>query len=112
MINYKRGKVIEILNKYNRITELLVDIEGIHQKAINYDKLSGIVQIGDDVLLNTTAVDLGLGSGGYHFVLSINNGIDNLTDVSNTGHIMKMRYTLCSLVSSVPKRSKPLSQYF
>ncbi len=113
MINYKRGKVIEILNKYNRITELLVDIEGIHQKAINYDKLSGIVQIGDDVLLNTTAVDLGLGSGGYHFVLSINNGIDNLTDVPNTGHIMKMRYTpLQFSVLSAEEETSPYHNIF
>jgi hypothetical protein len=93
LIRCKKGFIKEILSKYNNITELLVDIGGLQQKAINYDKLTGIVQIGDDVLLNTTAVDLSLGSGGYHFVLSINNGISSLTNVSDTGHIMKMRYT-------------------
>lgn len=67
LIRCKKGFIKEILSKYNNITELLVDIGGLQQKAINYDKLTGIVQIGDDVLLNTTAVDLGLGSGGVPF---------------------------------------------
>jgi hypothetical protein len=113
LINYKKGKVINILSQYNRITELLVDVEGLQQKAINYDKLTGMVQIGDDVLLNTTAVDLSLGSGGYHFIVSINNGTNILTDVSNTGHIMKMRYTpLQFSVLSAEEEASPYHNIF
>jgi hypothetical protein len=93
LINYKKGRVIDIHKKYNSVTELLVEVEGVPQKAANFDKLTGLVQVGDDVLLNTTAVDLKLGSGGYHFVVSINNRTPVFYDEAEKGHIMKLRYT-------------------
>lgn len=46
---------------------------------------------GDLVLLNTTAVELSLGTGGYHFV--VQNYKYNERTVSTPGHIMKLRYT-------------------
>lgn len=91
MINLKRGKVEDILKRYNHCTEVLVDIGGKKHKAINYDFLTGEVRIADKVLLNTTAVDLNLGSGGYHFIVSI-DGRD-FSSKKTDGHIMKLRYT-------------------
>ncbi|HZJ76777.1 MAG TPA: DUF3866 family protein, partial [Oscillospiraceae bacterium] len=45
----------------------------------------------DEVVLNTTAVELDLGTGGYHFVIyNLNNGEQ---DAGKEGHIMKLRYT-------------------
>ena len=41
--------------------------------------------------MNTTAVDLSLGTGGYHFV--IHNNRIKTNEISGKGHIMKMRYT-------------------
>lgn len=43
-------------------------------------------------MLNATAVKLGLGTGGFHFVISNFNNIENEINISN-GHIMKMKYT-------------------
>jgi hypothetical protein len=53
--------------------------------------LIGPVAPGDDVVVNTTAVDLGLGTGGWHVVHW------NLSrrgwDAPGGGHVMKLRYT-------------------
>ncbi|QZY56821.1 DUF3866 family protein [Crassaminicella profunda] len=91
MIGIKVGKVIEILNRDNNKTEVLVKINDIDYKAVNYNRLTGNVDIGNTLLLNTTAVDLNLGTGGYHFVLSNLDNSDK--DLSEGGHIMKLRYT-------------------
>ena len=44
--------------------------------------------------LNTTAVGLGLGTGGRHFVVARADGIEGVAfDEPSGGHIMKLRYT-------------------
>ncbi len=54
--------------------------------------MTGNVSIGDRVILNTTAIELGLGTGGYHFVIyNKKHTTQNLTN--DLGHIMKLRYT-------------------
>ena len=90
-------------------------------KAIAYPSLLAVVpSVGHRVLLNTTAVDLGLGSGGYHFVIAVSPEVDKPvrqardTELGQaagdpgdagprgvaeevvprpSGHIMKLRYT-------------------
>ena len=47
---------------------------------------------GSRVVLNTTAVRLGLGTGGLHFVISV-DGEDAPLDAEGPGHTMKLRYT-------------------
>ena len=47
--------------------------------------------MGDRVVLNTTAVDLGLGTGGWH-VVHWNTAREVFED-PGPGHIMKLRYT-------------------
>ena len=65
-------------------------IEGTTQ-ALNYVDLTGEVYAGDRVLMNTTAVDLGLGSGGFHFIMCGERMEGPLSE--GPGHIMKLRYT-------------------
>ena len=43
------------------------------------------------MLLNTTAVELSLGTGGYHFVIANLNNLES--NFTKGGHIMKLRYT-------------------
>jgi hypothetical protein len=59
--------------------------------AINLLALNPPVRCGERVLLNTTAVELGLGTGGLDFVIC---SLDR-TELSepSPGHIMKLRYT-------------------
>lgn len=60
--------------------------------AINLVELSGRVYVGDWVLLNTVAVELGLGTGGKDFVVAVLNREEE-PDEPAPGHILKLRYT-------------------
>ena len=60
-------------------------------RAYVLTQLTGEVAIGDDVVINTTAVDLALGTGGWHFV---HWNLSRREFASpGAGHIMKLRYT-------------------
>lgn len=69
-----------------------VEVAGKPRRAIAYIRLCGDVASGDEVALNTTAVDLELGTGGYDFVICNLSRRGSLRDDS-PGHIMKLRYT-------------------
>jgi hypothetical protein len=70
--------------------EVEVEVEGERAVAIAYPDLCGPVTVGDVVILNTTAVSLGLGTGGVHFVIAVEGA-----DVGDEppGRTMKARYT-------------------
>lgn len=71
--------------------ELKVATEDGERNALYYKNLLGNVLVGDTVVINTTAVDLDLGSGGYDFVIV---NLNNLPlKLKEKGHIMKLRYT-------------------
>ncbi len=91
MIRIRRGQVLELLAERPGATELTVELEGTRAKAINYDTMTGKINVGDKVILNTTAVHEGLGTGGYHFVIANLNNTGK--DAGGKGHIMKLRYT-------------------
>ena len=63
-IRIREGLVQAIKTTRNGYTEVLVDIGLSTEKAINYDELTGPIHPGDRVILNTTAVHKGLGTGG------------------------------------------------
>jgi hypothetical protein len=60
-------------------------------RAVALTSVVGEVAPGDRVIVNTTAVDLGLGTGGWH-VVHWNLERSEL-DLPGGGHIMKLRYT-------------------
>ncbi|OPJ56962.1 DUF3866 family protein [Alkalithermobacter paradoxus] len=91
MISKRIGVVESIITNSEDIDEIKVKIGERVDKAINYPKITGSVNVGDEVLLNTSAIELNLGTGGSHFVIAnLNNLESNMTD---GGHIMKLRYT-------------------
>src|SRR5688500_4170461 len=55
--------------------------------------LVGPVAVGDRVVVNTTAVELGLGTGGWHVVHWNLSRPDERWSEPGSGHIMKLRYT-------------------
>lgn len=62
--------------------------------ALGYAALTGRCDTGDRVLLNTTAVDLALGTGGRHFVVArLGQGTGVALEAPAGGHVMKLRYT-------------------
>ncbi|WP_199873055.1 DUF3866 family protein [Inediibacterium massiliense] len=91
LIGIKIGKVIQILKENENKTEVLVKIKDKEYKAINYNRLTGKIDLEDELILNTTALDLSLGTGGYHFVIA--NLSHPTKDLSEGGHIMKLRYS-------------------
>ncbi len=62
-----------------------------YRSALNIVALSGPLAVGDRVLLNTLAVEMGLGTGGIDFVVTrLGN---ELPESEPDGHIIKLRYT-------------------
>ncbi len=68
-----------------------MSIEGEDHPAVSLSGLTGDIDVGDDVVVNTTAVELGLGTGGDHIV-HWNLGRAGL-DLPGPDHVMKLRYT-------------------
>jgi hypothetical protein len=68
-----------------------VAVEGRVLRALAYPALTGSPQAGDRVLLNTTALDLGLGTGGYALVVAVPDRLP--PDPELAGHLVKARYT-------------------
>lgn len=90
---WEKATVVEIVNhvpgmQYVKVKRIGGDKE---EKAIHYTDGWQVLREGDEVVLNTTAVDLSLGSGGYHFVAWKVNHIPSSAPLH--GHIMKLRYT-------------------
>lgn len=87
-----RGRVLGERGLPSGAQELRVEVDGKEARALNYPELTGPVAVGAWVELNTTAVDLGLGTGGYHFVAAV-EGLRRRWELAHAGHIMKLRYT-------------------
>lgn len=91
MIRIRIGKVTRVLSERDGLQELEVLVDGRSEKALAYTRLSGEASPGMTAVLNTTAVDLGLGTGGYHFVMALPEA--GPRDPEHGGHVMKVRYT-------------------
>lgn len=106
MLNLEVGKVLSILYSDNSIQIIKVNTGKI-EKAINYLNTNPPCEIGDEIVINTIANRLNLGTGGYNFVyynLS-NNGTYRESNDRHFGHIIKMKYTPMQL------RIKPVEEY-
>ncbi len=80
------------------VAEVSVERRGLQRvvleggdRAYVLTELVGEVAVGDEVVVNTTAVDLGLGTGGWHVVHW--NLSRRSFERDGGGHIMKLRYT-------------------
>jgi hypothetical protein len=69
----------------------MVTVDGAAVRALAYPALVGLPRVGDRVLLNVTALEAGLGTGGYALVVAIPDRLPADPDI--TGHIVKSRYT-------------------
>ena len=90
----KRGRVLKAAIPREGLTRALVQVEEEREpvQALAYHLFSGEVREGDEVLVNTTAMDLRLGTGGTHFVL-VNLSRPGEASLKEAGHVMKLRYT-------------------
>lgn len=88
---FRSGSVVRVLSERRGLQRVEVDLGSGPERAYVLDELTGPVAPGDPVVVNTTAVDLGLGTGGWHFV-HWNLARDEYV-VPGPGHILKARYT-------------------
>ena len=77
--------------EWSGAAELMVTVDGVPIRALAYPALVGSPRVGDRVLLNVTALEAGLGTGGYALVVAIPDRLPDDPDIR--GHIVKSRYT-------------------
>ncbi len=93
------------------VTEVLAERAGLQRLATDAGRayaltdLIGIAAPGDRVVLNTTAVELGLGTGGWH-VVHWNLARESWSQ-PGPGHIMKVRYTSLQHDAGVAEEQHP-----
>lgn len=109
MLTRITGVVKSIDSVRDAASELTVDVAGDFRRAIVYPHLTGPVSVGDEVLLNTTAVGKGLGTGGYDYVMAnLTSPLADAEASEDSGHIVKARYTpVQHTVLSVEEEDSP-----
>lgn len=84
---------------------LTVEVEGRERPAWADRSLVGEIEPGDEVIVNTEALDLGLGSGGFDLVhVNLTRGLG--AEGGGGAHVMKLNYT--SLQHAVEPVDRPL----
>ena len=116
LVQWRSGVVSELRKSWQGAQELLVSVsedtegtEGTHGtvRALAYPALVGTPRIGDRVLLNTTALARGLGTGGYALVVAVPDRLPR-DPLPGPGHLVKARYTpLQAMVLGVDEQDSP-----
>ena len=88
MPSYRTARVADVLTERDGLQRVALD-DG--SRAYVLTDVIGPVTAGDRVVVNTTAVELGLGTGGWH-VVHWNLERDSWSS-PGPGHVMKLRYT-------------------
>src|SRR6267154_2418569 len=96
MITWRNGTVRGTRREWPGAVELDVSVDGAPAeggpvRALAYPALTGRPRPGDRVLINTTALDLGLGTGGYALVVAVPDRLP--PDPELAGHLIKARYS-------------------
>jgi hypothetical protein len=95
-------------------SEVTVEVDGERRRAVCYEDLTGPAEPGDEVVVNTQAVDLGLGSGGLDIVhVNLSRGLAG--EGAPGAHVMKLNYTSLQhaiepLEERAPTREGPLGR--
>src|ERR1700757_1501305 len=91
MPSFRTGTVLRELEARRGLQRVEVDFGDGPAPAYVLTQLTGPVAPGDRVVVNTTAVELGLGTGGWH-VVHWNLARGEWSE-PGAGHVMKARYT-------------------
>jgi Protein of unknown function (DUF3866) len=106
VITWRRGVVAAIGREWAGAVELDVTVAGAQVRALAYPPLTGRPRPGDEVLLNTSAADLGLGTGGYALVIAVPGRLPAASELP--GHLVKARYTpLQAIVACAEEQGSP-----
>lgn len=106
MIRWRPGTVRSILRDHPAVREVLTDTDDGPVPALAYVELVGAPEPGERVLLNTTALVQGLGTGGHALVVAVPDRLP--PDPHAPGHVVKARYTpLQTTVLGVDEQDSP-----
>jgi Protein of unknown function (DUF3866) len=87
-ITLRRGTVTAVTERHDGLVRL--EVEG--RPCVAYPGLTGPVALGDDVLVNVQAAELGLGSGGFDVLhANLTRGLGLAAEAD--AHVMKLPYT-------------------
>ena len=106
-IRWRRGRVTELGRAWRDAQEMTVEVPGDGAvRALAHPSIVGTPEVGDDVLLNTTAWAQRLGTGGYALVVAVPDRLP--ADPTGPGHLVKGRYTpLQVTVQGVDEQDTP-----
>jgi len=116
MIRWREGTVTAVGRRWRGAAELEVAVvsragdDPPTVRALAYPPLVGDPTVGDRVLLNMSAVALGLGTGGYALVVALPDRLpaDGVVGDPSEGHVVKARYTpLQPIVLGVDEEASP-----
>lgn len=114
-LSARAGRLVSCREVRGGCTEWDIELDGEPARAVAYASLlPQPLRPGDRVLLNTTAVDLALGTGGVHFVVAVLPEAGEAPPAAApfpgraAGHILKLRYTpLQHRVLAVEEEASP-----
>lgn len=118
MLKVVMGTVLSVVEEGDHLQLLEVGCadgqEGMQrERAVFFSSGADRCQVGDQVLLNVTAVRLGLGTGGHHFVIGKCGSRTSDYHPNRWGHIVKMRYAPWQLaVDAVEEQNSPWHAIF
>jgi hypothetical protein len=104
-LSLRRGTVTAVLERHEGMAR--IEVEGA--ACVAYPLLTGPVALGDEVIVNTQAGDLGLGSGGFDVLYA------NLTrglglSAEPAAHVMKLPYTPGQVAVRHAEEDTPLAE--
>src|SRR5712691_10147523 len=87
-LSLRRGTVTAVVERLEGLAR--VEVDGV--PCVAYPRLTGPVALGDDVVVNVQARELGLGSGGFDVLYAnLTRGLELAPDAG--AHVMKLPYT-------------------
>jgi Protein of unknown function (DUF3866) len=103
MLTLRRGRVTAVVERVEGLSRLEVDGE----PCVAYPRLTGPVALGDEVIVNTQARELALGSGGFDILYAnLTRGLDLPPEAE--AHVMKLPYTPAQGARRHAEEGRPL----
>jgi hypothetical protein len=104
-LRLRRGSITAIVERVEGLARIEVD----GTPCIAYPRLTGPVALGDEVLVNVEARELGLGSGGFDVLYAnLTRGLDLAGEPG--AHVMKMPYTPLQVATVHAEEDAPLAE--
>jgi len=96
--------VTAVLERHDGLARIEVD----GTLCVAYPRLTGPVALGDEVVVNTQARDLGLGSGGFDVLyLNLTRGLGLAAEPD--AHVMKLPYAPIQVAARHAEETAPLA---